>query len=140
MKTSTPKFILSSQNERKEFTERLNNSLMNCELAPSPTALCKLLKSKDSNLILSVHAVRKWLHGESLPTQAKLKLLADTLRVKPDWLRFGEEIKPAKEKVKTNKSKASLLKEYEHLNLNQKKYILEIMKALAVNNNKKFFK
>ncbi len=139
MKTSTPKFILSSQNERKEFTERLNNALMNCELTPSPTALCKLLKSKDSNLVLSVHAVRKWLHGESVPTQAKLKLLADTLRVKPYWLRYGDEIKPAKE-LKTNKSKASLLREYELLNQNQKKYMLEIMKALVVNNNKKFFK
>jgi transcriptional regulator with XRE-family HTH domain len=140
MRPSTPKFLLSAEKERKEFTERLIIALSNCELTPSPTALCKLLKSKDSNLELSVHAVRKWLHGESVPTQAKLKLLADTLRVKSDWLRFGEEIKLAKEKGKTHKSKASLLKEYEHLNLNQKKYMLEIMKALVVNNNKKFFK
>ena len=140
MKTSTPKFLSSSENERKEFTERLIIALMNCELTPSPTALCKLLKSKDSNLVLSVHAVRKWLHGESVPTQAKLKLLADTLRVKAEWLRFGEEIKTDKAKFQFNKSKANLMNEYEHLNKNQKIYIVEIIKALVNSNNKKFFK
>jgi hypothetical protein len=140
MKSSTPKFLSSSENERKEFTERLIIALTNCELTPSSTALCKLLKSKDSNLVLSVHAVRKWLHGESVPTQAKLKLLADTLRVKAEWLRFGEETKTDKAKFQFNKSKENLTNEYERLNKNQKIYIGEIIKALVNSNNNKFFK
>ena len=35
------------------------------------------------------HAARKWLQGESIPTQEKLRALAGWLDVPADWLRFG---------------------------------------------------
>jgi transcriptional regulator with XRE-family HTH domain len=36
-----------------------------------------------------VHAARKWLVGEAIPTQEKLRALASWLDVPADWLRFG---------------------------------------------------
>ena len=36
-----------------------------------------------------MHAARKWLVGEAIPTQDKLRTLADWLHVPIDWLRFG---------------------------------------------------
>jgi hypothetical protein len=38
---------------------------------------------------ITVHAARKWLVGEAIPTQDKLRTLADWLHVPIDWLRFG---------------------------------------------------
>ena len=38
---------------------------------------------------VTVHAARKWLQGESIPTQEKLRALAAWLDVPADWLRFG---------------------------------------------------
>jgi hypothetical protein len=38
---------------------------------------------------ITVHAARKWLVGEAIPTQDKMRTLADWLRVPVDWLRFG---------------------------------------------------
>jgi len=36
-----------------------------------------------------LHAARKWLQGESIPTQEKLRALPTWLDVPADWLRFG---------------------------------------------------
>ena len=36
-----------------------------------------------------MHAARKWLVGEAIPTQDKMRTLADWLVVPVDWLRFG---------------------------------------------------
>ncbi len=42
-----------------------------------------------SEKTVTVHAARKWLMGESIPTQEKLRILAQWLHVPPDWLRYG---------------------------------------------------
>lgn len=36
-----------------------------------------------------MHAARKWLVGEAIPTQDKMRTLAEWLHVPIDWLRFG---------------------------------------------------
>ena len=41
---------------------------------------------------VTVQAARKWLLGLSIPTQTKLRVLADWLSVTLEWLRFGEEV------------------------------------------------
>ena len=38
-----------------------------------------------------MHAARKWLVGEAIPTQDKMRTLADWLMVPIDWLRFGND-------------------------------------------------
>ncbi|HCY61414.1 MAG TPA: hypothetical protein DHV59_00935 [Oxalobacteraceae bacterium] len=38
---------------------------------------------------ITVHAARKWLVGEAIPTQEKLRTLAQWLGVQAEWLRFG---------------------------------------------------
>ena len=37
-------------------------------------------------------AARKWVMGKSLPTQEKLRTLADWLGVSVAWLRFGDDL------------------------------------------------
>jgi hypothetical protein len=36
-----------------------------------------------------VHAARKWLMGEAIPTQDKMRTLSEWLIVPIEWLRFG---------------------------------------------------
>jgi hypothetical protein len=38
---------------------------------------------------ITVHAARKWLVAQAIPTQDKLRVLASWLDVPADWLRFG---------------------------------------------------
>ena len=37
---------------------------------------------------ITVHAARKWLVGDAIPTQDKMRALAQWLAVPADWLRF----------------------------------------------------
>lgn len=40
---------------------------------------------------MTLHGVRRWLVGETLPSQAKLLVLAEWLAVPPQELRFGPD-------------------------------------------------
>jgi hypothetical protein len=41
---------------------------------------------------MTLHGVRRWLRGETLPAQDKLLVLAEWLRISPQQLRFGIEV------------------------------------------------
>jgi len=78
-------------NERLAFAERLRQSLNQAGQVPdSPTALARFFNSRYDGQPITVHAARKWLVGEAIPTQEKLRVLAQWLEVPLDWLRFGE--------------------------------------------------
>jgi transcriptional regulator with XRE-family HTH domain len=66
---------------------------------------------------VTVHAARKWLLGEAIPTQDKLQALAAWLGVEPNWLRFGvgsgEGIAPAAKSM--DPVTLRLLSDYEQL-------------------------
>lgn len=76
--------------ERKEFAERLQSALRQArQPADSPTALARGFNSHFPGRAITVHAARKWLMAESIPTQDKLRSLAQWLQVPAEWLRFG---------------------------------------------------
>lgn len=81
---------MNSTQERLEFSERLQQALRNAEYSSSsPTELAREFNTRFSGHPVTVHAARKWLQGESIPTQEKLRALASWLDVPADWLRFG---------------------------------------------------
>ena len=76
--------------EREGFSERLQQALRNAEYSPdSPTQLAREFNIRFEGRPITVHAARKWLVGEAIPTQEKLRTLAQWLGVPADWLRFG---------------------------------------------------
>lgn len=78
--------------EKAAFTQRLSNALKDARIEPgSPTLFAREFNRRYSGRPISVHAARKWLTGESIPTQDKLRLLAAWLGVSTEWLRFGEK-------------------------------------------------
>lgn len=79
--------------ERKEFALRLQSALRQARQSPeSPTALARGFNSRFPGRAITVHAARKWLLAESIPTQDKLRTLAQWLQVPAEWLRFGTQI------------------------------------------------
>lgn len=75
--------------ERTEFSERLCKALGDAGMIVSATKLSRAFNVLSSDAPVTVHAVRKWLVGEAIPTQDKLRLLADLVGVQLAWLRFG---------------------------------------------------
>ena len=81
---------MNSTNERESFSERLQQALKNAHYSPdSPTRLAREFNISFEGRPITVHAARKWLVGEAIPTQEKLRMIAQWLGVPADWLRFG---------------------------------------------------
>jgi transcriptional regulator with XRE-family HTH domain len=85
--------------EREGFSERLQQALRNADYSPdSPTQLAREFNIRFEGRPITVHAARKWLVGEAIPTQEKLRALAKWLGVPAEWLRFGgSDVQPGGE-------------------------------------------
>ena len=78
--------------EREDFSGRLQQALRKADYAPdSPTQLAREFNVRFTGRPITVHAARKWIVGEAIPTQEKLRTLAYWLGVPAEWLRFGGE-------------------------------------------------
>lgn len=86
-----------------EFAERLKFALLKAgkSLRPTDLAIQFSLQSQAEGGV-SMPAARKWLRGEALPTEDKLRTLAHWLNVDPHELRYG---------VSPNKALAEQLKQ-----------------------------
>ncbi|MBB5608238.1 MULTISPECIES: hypothetical protein [unclassified Janthinobacterium] len=81
---------MNSSNERESFSQRLQLALKNAHYSPdSPTRLAREFNIRFDGRPITVHAARKWLVGEAIPTQEKLRMIAQWLGVPAEWLRFG---------------------------------------------------
>jgi transcriptional regulator with XRE-family HTH domain len=82
---------MKSISERDAFSQRLAKALKEAKIeVGSPTVFAREFNRRYTGKPVSTHAARKWLMGESIPTQDKLRLLAAWLGVSAEWLRFGE--------------------------------------------------
>lgn len=77
--------------EKAVFAERLRNAMIAAGYEARPTVLEKGFNSRYWGRSVTVQAVRRWLRGEAIPSQEKLQVLAEWLRVEPQMLRFGEQ-------------------------------------------------
>jgi hypothetical protein len=87
---------MNSSNERESFSQRLQLALKNAHYSPdSPTRLAREFNIRFDGRPITVHAARKWLVGEAIPTQEKLRMIAHWLGVPAEWLRFGGNVDTA---------------------------------------------
>jgi len=79
-----------NSDEREAFSRRLKEALKAAGgRADSPTALAHAFNRRYPGQPVSVHAARKWLYGEAIPGQDKLRILAEWLGYSTEWLRYG---------------------------------------------------
>ncbi len=128
---------MNSLKERLEFSQRLQQALRDAEYPPdSPTRLAREFNQRFSGHPVTVHAARKWLQGESIPTQDKLRALAGWLEVPADWLRFGS-VEPRKGQASAPSADAKLLAQLQQLDEHHQSIARELLRALLKASRKK---
>lgn len=76
--------------ESTYFSSRLQKALKDAGYsAYGPTELAHQFNIRFAGHPISVHAARKWLMGDAIPTQDKIRVLSEWLMVPTEWLRFG---------------------------------------------------
>lgn len=77
---------------KKQFAVRLAQAMRESGYNPKPSVLEREFNQRYWGKPMTLHGVRRWLLGETLPSQDKLIVLAEWLGVPPHQLRFGEEV------------------------------------------------
>ncbi len=114
--------------ERAQFAERVNTALAARDMPVSATVLQRTFNERYPELAISVHAARKWIMGESIPAQARLRALADVLRVSANWLRFGEEAEASKSKS-LSAQEHMLVQQFRKLSDTQRTHVLALVQS-----------
>ena len=103
--------IVKNSSERLNFSVRLQEALRNIHhSADSPTELSRDFNARFSGSPITVHAARKWLVGEAIPTQDKIRTLSQWLGVPIEWLRFGGDKRYADGAVSNNQMSSADVK------------------------------
>ena len=121
--------------EKQSFSKRLRDSLKRAGVRHgSPAAIAREFNLRYEGTPVTPQAVRKWLAGQSLPSQDKMRALALWLETSPQWLRFGEGEGAAprlrQDSAGYRVEPGWVAKKYEALNDAHKKMTVEIILAL----------
>lgn len=76
----------------EKFAKRLRAAMQAAGYEPKPAVLEREFNQRYWGKPMTLHGVRRWLLGESLPRQDKVLVLAEWLRVPPQQLRYGVEV------------------------------------------------
>lgn len=124
-------------NEKLEFAERLRNAMIAAGYEARPGVLEKGFNSRYWGRSVSFQAVSRWLRGEAIPSQEKLQVLAEWLKIEPHALRFGEQ---AAEAIRAKRrqwdetldfQERETLEKYLALPAPQRKVVREVIDAFA---------
>ncbi len=74
---------------KAQFALRLREAMVTAGYDPKPSVLEREFNTRHFGRPMTLHGVRRWLMGETMPAHEKLITLADWLRVKPEDLVFG---------------------------------------------------
>lgn len=95
--------LITRMNKTKQnFALRLSGAMLASGFEAKPAVLERQFNLHYVGKPMTLHGVRRWLLGETLPSQDKLIALAEWLRIPPDELRYGAEIKTEIQQVRKN--------------------------------------
>lgn len=80
------------ENSNQKFAKRLRDAMQAAGYEARPSVLEREFNLRYWGKPMTLHGVRRWLLGESLPKQEKLMALAEWLNLPPQELRFGVEV------------------------------------------------
>lgn len=119
--------------EQERFATRLNQALAAARYQPAGASrIAREFNLRFPDKAVTVHAVRKWIKGEAIPTQDKLVALAQWLGVRADWLRYdGDE--PVANTDHANEFSGEdlrLLRDFQRLGSERKHIVEQIIEVL----------
>lgn len=124
-------------NEKAEFSQRLRDAMVRMGHAASPSVLEHEFNLRWHGRSISNQAAWGWLNTRSIPTQDKLQVLAEWLKVEPEVLRFGEAVRRRvrEHQKRWDEGVGSVEREvidaYLRLPAPQRKVVREVVLALA---------
>jgi transcriptional regulator with XRE-family HTH domain len=124
------RFKQPAEPEQAQFAERLAAALAARGMLASATVLQRAFNAQNPELAISVHAARKWLMGEAIPTQARLRELAAVLRVSATSLRFGDEAAVSKNKP-LSAQEHMLIQHFRSLPAAQQTHLLALVQSMS---------
>ncbi|MDQ5925701.1 MAG: hypothetical protein QG554_643 [Pseudomonadota bacterium] len=80
--------------EKLAFAKRLIDAMQAAGYEPKPAVLEREFNTRHWGKPMTLHGVRRWLRGETLPSQDKLRTLAEWLKLDPHMLQFGADRSP----------------------------------------------
>jgi transcriptional regulator with XRE-family HTH domain len=119
--------------EQERFAARLNQALAAARYQPAGASrIAREFNLRFPEKAVTVHAVRKWIKGEAIPTQDKLVALAQWLGVRADWLRYdgGEPAADTREPNEFSGEDVRLLRDFQRLGSERKHIVDQIIQVL----------
>ena len=80
------------EKSKEEFARRLREAMEQAGYEARPAVLEREFNLHYFGKPMTLHGVRRWLRGETLPTLDKVVALAQWLRIPPEQLSFGLEL------------------------------------------------
>lgn len=123
--------------EKAQFSQRLRSAIENAGYTVRPIVLEREFNTRYWGQPITVQAVRRWLRGEAIPSQEKLQVLADWLKIEPHLLRFGEQaVKSIRAKQKRwdegiAYQEREVFEAYLNLPIAQRKVVREVIQTFA---------
>lgn len=118
--------------ERAAFSRRLKSALERFD-PPGRTGVAWLAREFNQRYggrAISVHAARKWLMGDAIPTHDKLVTLARWLKVSPEWLLFGEAKTARQDAASYDTADGDLCREIQTLSVAHRRVVADLVAAL----------
>lgn len=78
------------QDAKKQFAQRLRAAMVAAGYEPKPAVLEREFNTRHWGKPMTLHGVRRWLLGETLPDHRKLTTLADWLGIPVQELGYGD--------------------------------------------------
>jgi hypothetical protein len=129
---------MPNNTESQAFAERLRIALEGCCASLSPSLVAREFNLRFWGRSITPHTARNWLMGKSIPTQDKLRVLAEWLQVSPDELRFGKAAASVPRRTSEslleslNLADREMLARYLSLSISDKKTVRDVLEALYV--------
>ncbi|ADU98267.1 XRE family transcriptional regulator [Alicycliphilus denitrificans] len=79
------------QDAKAQFAQRLRDAMAAAGYEPKPAVLEREFNTRHWGKPMTLHGVRRWLLGETMPDHRKLATLADWLGVPVQELGYGDE-------------------------------------------------
>ncbi len=80
------------QEAKAQFAQRLRQAMEAAGYEPKPSVLEREFNTRHWGKPMTLHGVRRWLQGETIPNHKKLTTLAEWLRVPVQALGYGEAL------------------------------------------------
>ena len=120
-----------------KFAKRLHDAMVAAGYEAKPAVLEREFNLRYWGKPMTLHGVRKWLLGESLPKQEKVLVLAEWLQIPPQELRYGVEVEQRIQQKRTRwheglgHQERELLEAYLDLPVIQRKIVRDVVQAFT---------